>query len=77
MEGKRNANLWVYPSFFPIENFELTQISYGRVEILSGFINAIFLIFVAFFVLMESVERFLDPPKIETEKLLLVSVLGS
>ncbi len=50
--------------------------SYGRVEILSGYINAIFLIFVGFFVLMESVERLLDPPKIETEKLMLVSVLG-
>jgi zinc transporter 5/7 len=49
---------------------------YGRVEVISGFVNGIFLVFIALFVLMESVERFVDPPKIETDKLLLVASLG-
>jgi zinc transporter 5/7 len=48
------------------------------VEVISGFVNGIFLVFIALFVLMESVERFVDPPKIETDKLLLVaSLVGS
>jgi hypothetical protein len=32
-------------------------------------------VFIALFVLLESVERFVEPPKIETDKLLLVSSL--
>jgi len=49
--------------------------SYGRVEVLSGFVNGIFLVFIAIFVLMESIERFIEPPDIDTDKLLLVSTL--
>jgi zinc transporter 5/7 len=49
---------------------------YGRYEVLSGFVNGIFLIFVAFSVLAESIERILEPPEITTDNLLLVSVLG-
>ncbi|EGC38891.1 hypothetical protein DICPUDRAFT_45603 [Dictyostelium purpureum] len=49
---------------------------YGRVQVLSGFVNGIFLIFIAVTILMESIERLLEPPEINTDKLLLVSVLG-
>ncbi|EAL61854.1 hypothetical protein DDB_G0291141 [Dictyostelium discoideum AX4] len=49
---------------------------YGRFQVLSGFVNGIFLIFIAVTILMESVERLLEPPEINTDKLLLVSVLG-
>ncbi|GAM24613.1 hypothetical protein SAMD00019534_077880 [Acytostelium subglobosum LB1] len=78
---------------------------YGRVQILSGFVNGIFLIFIAITILMESIERhvlslapnltptptltltltlpslkqsirLMEPPEINTDKLLLVSVLG-
>eukprot|EP01097_Dermamoeba_algensis_P009563 TRINITY_DN676_c0_g1_i1.p1 TRINITY_DN676_c0_g1~~TRINITY_DN676_c0_g1_i1.p1 ORF type:complete len:449 (-),score=77.47 TRINITY_DN676_c0_g1_i1:111-1457(-) len=49
---------------------------YGRVEVLSGFINALFLIFISFFVFAESLERFIDPPDINSDRLILVSVLG-
>ncbi len=34
---------------------------FGRVQVLSGFVNAVFLMFIAFFILMESVERFMEP----------------
>jgi len=44
--------------------------------VLSGFVNGIFLVFIAIFVLMESIERFIEPPDIDTDKLLLVSTLG-
>lgn len=49
---------------------------YGRVEILSGFINALFLMVIAFFVFVESVTRLLDPPNINTDMLTPVSVGG-
>ena len=49
---------------------------YGRAEIMSGFINAIFLIFVAFYILLESIERILEPEEIRSGGLLLVSFLG-
>eukprot|EP00898_Chlorokybus_atmophyticus_P004591 jgi/Chlat1/5132/Chrsp33S05134 len=49
---------------------------YGRYEVLSGYMNAVLLVFVGVLVILESVERFLDPVDIFAEHLLLVSVLG-
>lgn len=49
---------------------------YVRHEVLSGFINGVFLVFVGLNVFVESIERILEPPEIHTEMLLLVSVLG-
>jgi len=49
--------------------------SYDRVEILSGFINGLFLVVIAFFVFTAALARLLDPPAIKTERL-LVSVFG-
>ncbi|KAL4617588.1 zinc transporter 5 [Arapaima gigas] len=49
---------------------------YGRVEILSGFINGLFLMVIAFFVFVESVTRLIDPPNIDTEMLTPVSIGG-
>ncbi|KAL6057482.1 Zinc transporter 5 [Balamuthia mandrillaris] len=62
-----------------ISKWEANQVftyGYARVEVLSGFVNSVFLVCIAFFVLLESIERFLEPPKIDTERLLLVSFLG-
>lgn len=39
---------------------------YGRVEILSGFVNGLFLMVIAFFVFVESLSRLIDPPNINT-----------
>lgn len=52
--------------------------SYGfdRVEVLSGFINGLFLVVIATFVFTESLHRLLEPPEIDTNRLLAVSVLG-
>lgn len=49
---------------------------YGRIEILSGFINGLFLVVIAFFVFMESVTRLIDPPELDTHMLTPVSVGG-
>ncbi|CAG5135470.1 unnamed protein product [Candidula unifasciata] len=52
--------------------------SYGfdRVEVLSGFINGLFLVVIAIFVFAEALGRLFEPPEVKTERLLTVSVLG-
>ncbi|KAG5499276.1 hypothetical protein JIQ42_04090 [Leishmania sp. Namibia] len=49
---------------------------YARYEVLGGFINGILLLFIALYVMIESIQRFMDPPEIEGSYLLLVSVIG-
>ena len=49
---------------------------YGRWEIISGFVNGIFLLFIGYFILVESVERLFAPPNIRAENLFLVSTVG-
>ncbi|XP_075694952.1 proton-coupled zinc antiporter SLC30A5 isoform X2 [Rhinoderma darwinii] len=49
---------------------------YGRVEILSGFINGLFLVVISFFVFIEAMGRIFDPPDINTDMLTPVSVGG-
>ena len=44
---------------------------YGRAEILSGFINALFLVIIAFFVFLEAIGRLLEPPEIDTNRLVV------
>jgi len=54
------------------------QFSYGyvRAEILAGFVNGLFLLFIAFFIFSEAVERAVEPPEVKHERLFVVSVLG-
>lgn len=55
------------------------RFSYGyvRAEVLSGFINGLFLMFIASFVMLkEAIERVVEPPEVKHERLFLVSVLG-
>ncbi|EPY34803.1 solute carrier family 30 (zinc transporter), member 5 [Angomonas deanei] len=49
---------------------------FARYEVLSGFLNGVLLVFIAVFVVVESIERILDPPEVETTYLLTVSVIG-
>ncbi|XP_014662054.1 PREDICTED: zinc transporter 7-like [Priapulus caudatus] len=49
---------------------------YVRAEIIAGFVNALFLLFIAFFIFSEAVERAVEPPEVKHERLFLVSVLG-
>ncbi|KAL1431205.1 hypothetical protein MTO96_014587 [Rhipicephalus appendiculatus] len=49
---------------------------YGRVEVLSGFMNGLFLVVIAFMVFSEAITRLFDPPQVKTERLLTVSIAG-
>nr|XP_037272757.1 zinc transporter 5-like [Rhipicephalus microplus] len=49
---------------------------YGRVEVLSGFTNGLFLVVIAFMVFSEAITRLFDPPQVKTERLLTVSIAG-
>lgn len=42
--------------------------SYGyvRAEVLAGFVNGLFLLFIAFFIMSESVERLIEPPEVSS-----------
>lgn len=54
------------------------RFSYGyvRAEVLAGFVNGLFLLFIAFFIFSEAVERAIEPPEVKHERLLAVSVAG-
>lgn len=41
--------------------------SYGyvRAEVLAGFVNSLFLLFISFFILSEGVERAIEPPEVQ------------
>uniref|UniRef100_K3XBB5 Cation efflux protein transmembrane domain-containing protein n=1 Tax=Globisporangium ultimum (strain ATCC 200006 / CBS 805.95 / DAOM BR144) TaxID=431595 RepID=K3XBB5_GLOUD len=49
---------------------------YGRVEVLSGFLNSILLLFISFHLMAEASSRFVDPPEVSTDNLLLTSTVG-
>lgn len=42
------------------------KFSYGyvRAEVLAGFVNSLFLLFISFFIMSESVERLIEPPEV-------------
>lgn len=44
--------------------------SYGyvRAEVLAGFVNSLFLLFISFFILSEGVERAIEPPEVRQTK---------
>ena len=44
---------------------------FDRVEVLSGFINGLFLVVIATFVFTESLHRLTEPPEIDTNRLLV------
>ncbi|BFY99378.1 hypothetical protein BsWGS_02418 [Bradybaena similaris] len=55
---------------------ETFSYGYVRAEILAGFVNGLFLLFIAFFIFSEAVERAVEPPEVKHERLFVVSVLG-
>ena len=54
----------------------LYSYGFGRVEVLSGFVNGLFLVVIALFVLEEALDRLLEPPSVSTDRLLFVSIAG-
>ena len=57
----------------PNENFNF---GFLRSEIIGTFINSVFLIFIAIYIIFESIERFISPKEIHSDNLILVSFLG-
>lgn len=55
---------------------EAFSYGYERFEVVSGFSNASFLIFVALFIFFESIERLLHAEEIESGPIMTVAVLG-
>ena len=49
---------------------------FKRVEVLSGLVNGVFLVFVGFSVAMESLERLHNPPEVGDNQLMATSVGG-
>ncbi|XP_067677973.1 zinc transporter 7-like [Haliotis asinina] len=55
---------------------EAFSYGYVRAEVMAGFVNGLFLLFIAFFIMSEAVERAVEPPEVKHERLFVVSVLG-
>ncbi|KAI8065547.1 cation efflux family-domain-containing protein [Gongronella butleri] len=55
-----------------------TKYSYGynRIETISAYFNGIFLVLISISIVMEAIQRLLDPPEMNTQRLLLVSFVG-
>lgn len=49
---------------------------YNRIETISAFFNGIFLVLISISIVMEAIQRLLDPPEMNTQRLLLVSFVG-
>lgn len=49
---------------------------FGRVEVLAGYLNGVFLCFISFSIFAHSLVRMWSPPTVITDRLLLVSTLG-
>lgn len=49
---------------------------FAKVEIISGFANGIFLVLISFSIMIEAIERLMEPPEMTTDQLLLISTLG-
>ncbi|ODM94321.1 Zinc transporter 5 [Orchesella cincta] len=49
---------------------------YGRIEVLSGFLNSFFLLVIASIILIEALQRLYDPPGVDAKRLLPISIIG-
>ncbi len=49
---------------------------YYRADVIGTFINSVFLLFIAFYIVLESLERFLHPINIVSDHILSISIIG-
>src|SRR5207244_13341103 len=54
------------------------RMTYGfyRVEILSALLNGVFLVLVALYIFYEAYHRFLNPPSVKADWMLVVAIIG-
>lgn len=65
-------------SAYLLEKQRTSNYEFGflRSEVLGTFINSVFLVFIALYIVFESFERFVDPKEIRGNNLILISFLG-
>ncbi|CAO3637099.1 unnamed protein product [Cunninghamella echinulata] len=49
---------------------------YNRIETISAYFNGIFLVLISISIVMEAIQRLIDPPEMNTQRLLLISFIG-
>ncbi|KAI9255614.1 Metallo-dependent phosphatase-like protein [Phascolomyces articulosus] len=49
---------------------------YNRIETISAYFNGVFLVLISVSIVVEAIERLIDPPEMNTQRLLLVSFVG-
>ncbi len=54
----------------------LYSFGFAKIEMLSGYVNALFLVVIACFILTEALGRLVDPPHINTDRLLVINTLA-
>lgn len=69
MESNVYIYLWVWSS-------QSKKIRYSRVETMTGFVNALALVFASGNIVWEAIERLINPEELASDKLLVVSFLG-
>lgn len=49
------------------------RFSYGyvRAEVIAGFVNSLFLLFISFFILSEAIERLVEPPEVSQLRIVI------
>ena len=67
------VRVYLYAGVFVCAHARVFPCSYGRVEVLSGFVNGLFLLMIGGFIFWEACERLFDPPDINTDRLLVRS----
>lgn len=74
-----NASLFIglYASYMAKwREDEVYTYGYARYEVLAGFVNAVFLVFIAGTVILEGLERLWEPPEVHGDHLLTTSIAG-
>ncbi len=49
---------------------------FAKIEIISGFANGVLLILISISIMVEAIERLMEPPEMKTDQLLFISTLG-
>lgn len=49
---------------------------YNRIETVAAYFNGVFLVLISVSIVVEGIERIIDPPEMNTQRLLLVSFVG-
>ena len=66
-----SKDVWIFQVITKWRANDKYSYGYVRAEVLAGFINGLFLLFISFFIFSEAVERLVEPPEVISRTLLL------